>query len=84
LAQVQALESAEVSAKTQLDSTRLGYQVGVRINLDVLNANTQLFNTQRDLKKARYDFLINGLKLKASAGNLQDEDIQVINSLLQR
>jgi len=84
LAQVQALESAEVSAKTQLDSTRLGYQVGVRINLDVLNANTQLFNTQRDLKKARYDFLINGLKLKAAAGNLQDEDVQVVNSLMQR
>ena len=53
LHQVRALESAETSAKTQLESTRLGYQVGVRINLDVLNANTQLFNTQRDLKKAR-------------------------------
>jgi len=84
LAQVQALESAEVSAKTQLDSTRLGYQVGVRINLDVLNANTQLFNTQRDLKKARYDFLVSGLKLKAAAGDLQDEDVQTVNALLQR
>ena len=84
LAQVQALESAEMSAKTQLDSTRLGYQVGVRINLDVLNANTQLFNTQRDLKKARYDFLLSGLKLKAAAGDLRDEDIQVVNALLQK
>jgi len=84
LAQVQALESAEVSAKTQLDSTRLGYQVGVRINLDVLNANTQLFNTQRDLKKARYDFLVSGLKLKAAAGDLQDEDVQTVNALLQK
>jgi len=83
LAQVQALESAEVSAKTQVDSTRLGYQVGVRINLDVLNANTQLFNTQRDLKKARYDFLMNGLKLKAAAGALGDEDLQRVNALLQ-
>jgi outer membrane protein len=84
LAQVQALESAEVSAKTQVDSTRLGYQVGVRINLDVLNANTQLFNTQRDLKKARYDFLVNGLKLKAAAGSLVDQDIETVNRLLQR
>jgi outer membrane protein len=84
LAQVQALESAEVSAKTQLDSTRLGYHVGVRINLDVLNANTQLFNTERDLKKARYDFLVNGLRLKAAAGSLQDEDVQTVNALLQR
>ncbi len=84
LAQVQALESAEVSTKTQLDSTILGYHVGVRINLDVLNANTQLFNTERDLKKARYDFLVNGLKLKAAAGTLQDEDILTVNALLQR
>lgn len=84
LAQVQALESAEVSAKTQLDSTRLGYHVGVRINLDVLNANTQLFNTERDLKKARYDFLVNGLKLKAAAGALRDEDVQTVNALLLR
>jgi outer membrane protein len=84
LAQVQALESAEVSARTQVDSTRLGYQVGVRINLDVLNANTQLFNTQRDLKKARYDFIVNGLKLKAAAGSLQDPDVEAVNSLLAR
>jgi len=84
LAQVRALESAEVSAKTQLESTRVGYEVGVRINLDVLNANTQLFNTQRDLKKARYDFLVNGLKLKAASGILQDRDVQAVNALLQR
>jgi outer membrane protein len=82
LAQVRALESAEVSAKSQLDSTRLGYEVGVRINLDVLNANTQLFNTQRDLKKARYDFLLNGLRLKAASGTLEDRDVQAVNALL--
>jgi len=84
LAQVRALESAEISSKSQLDSTRLGYQVGVRINLDVLNANTQLFNTQRDLKKARYDFLVNGLRLKASSGALESKDVQAVNALLQR
>jgi outer membrane protein len=84
LAQVRALESAETSAKTQLESTRTGYEVGVRINLDVLNANTQLFNTQRDLKKARYDFLVNGLRLKAATGALEDRDVQAINALLQR
>lgn len=84
LAQVHALESAEVSAKSQLDSTRLGYQVGVRINLDVLNATTQLFNTQRDLKKARYDFLVNGLRLKAAAGALDEKDLEAINALLAR
>jgi outer membrane protein len=84
LSQVRALESAEVSAKSQLDSTRLGYQVGVRINLDVLNANTQLFTTQRDLKRARYDFLLSGLRLKSAAGSLDDKDVDAVNLLLVR
>jgi outer membrane protein len=82
LAQVRALESAEVSARTQLDSTQLGYQVGVRILLDVLNATTQLVQTQRDLKRARYDFLLAALRLKASSAALTEDDIAGINALL--
>ncbi len=56
----------------------------MRINLDVLNAVSQLFNTQRDLKKARYDFLVNGLKLKAAAGAATDQDVEQISKLLER
>jgi outer membrane protein len=82
LAQVQALESAERSARTQLESTQLGYRVGVRIQLDVLNATTQLVGTQRELKKARYDFLLSGLNLKASVGALGEDDLRAINALL--
>ena len=82
LAQVSALESAEVSARTQLESTQLGYEVGVRIQLDVLNATTQLVQTQRDLKRARYDVLLAGLRLKSAAGTLGDDDIQAVNALL--
>jgi len=82
LAQVQALESAERSARTQLESTQLGYRVGVRIQLDVLNATTQLVGTQRDLKKARYDFLLSGLNLKASTGALTEDDLRAVNALL--
>jgi outer membrane protein len=82
LSQVQALESAEVSARTQLESTQLGYQVGVRIQLDVLNATTQLVQTQRDLKRARYDFLLSALQLKASGGTLGEEDLLAVNGLL--
>ncbi|MBA2548703.1 MAG: TolC family outer membrane protein [Burkholderiaceae bacterium] len=82
LAQVTALESAEVSARTQLESTQLGYEVGVRIQLDVLNATTQLVQTQRDLKRARYDFLLSGLRLKAAGGSLGEEDIAAVNALL--
>ena len=82
LAQAIALESAEVSARTQLESTQLGYEVGVRIQLDVLNATTQLVQTQRDLKRARYDVLLAGLRLKSAAGTLGDEDIAAVNALL--
>jgi len=82
LSQVQALESAEVSARTQLESTQLGYQVGVRIQLDVLNATTQLVQTQRDLKRARYDFLLSALQLKAATGALNDQDLAAVNALL--
>ena len=82
LSQVQALESAEVSARTQLESTQLGYQVGVRIQLDVLNATTQLVQTQRDLKRARYDFLLSALRLKAATGTLGEDDLRGVNALL--
>ncbi len=84
LAEVQALESAERSARTQLESTQLGYRVGVRILLDVLNATTQLVYTQRDLKKARYTFLLSGLSLKASVGALSEDDLRAVNALLMK
>ena len=84
LAEVLALESAERSARTQLESTQLGYRVGVRIQLDVLNATTQLVSTQRDLKKARYAFLLSGLGLKASVGALSEDDLRAVNALLTK
>ncbi|WP_158936397.1 TolC family outer membrane protein [Burkholderia sp. S171] len=82
LAQVRALQTAEQSARTSLESNLLGYQVGVRINIDVLNAQDQLFSARRDLAKARYDTLINSLKLKASAASLTDSDVLSLNTLL--
>ncbi len=84
LSQVRAFEAAEKSSKLALESNLLGYEVGVRINIDVLNAQQQLFTTQRDLSKARYDTLINSLKLKAAAGTLADRDIDEINGLLAK
>ncbi|MBN9430249.1 MAG: TolC family outer membrane protein [Burkholderiales bacterium] len=82
LAQVNALEAAERSSRLALDSNLLGYQVGVRINIDVLNAQQQLFQTRRDLARARYDALLNGLRLQATAGALGEEDVQAVNALL--
>ena len=83
LAQVQALQAAEKSSQLALDSNLLGYQVGVRINIDVLNAQQQVFNTQRDLAKARYDVLMNGLRLKSAAATLSDADLQALAALMQ-
>lgn len=82
LAQVRALRAAEVSSNSALESNKLGYQVGVRVNIDVLNAQQQLFQTQRDLARARYDTLLNGLRLKAAAGTLRETDLAGINALL--
>ncbi len=82
MAQVRALEQALVSSQSALDSNKLGYEVGVRINIDVLNAQQQVFSTKRDLSRARYDTLLAGLKLKAAAGALSDEDLEAVNRLL--
>ena len=82
LAQVRALRAAETSSQSALESNKLGYQVGVRINIDVLNAQQQLYSTQRDLARARYDTLLNGLRLKSAAGTLTENDLVAINVLL--
>jgi outer membrane protein len=81
LGQVKALEAAESSSQSALDANKLGYQVGVRINIDVLNSQSQLFQTKRDLAKARYDVLLGQLKLRQAAGVLKAEDVQTLNSL---
>ena len=81
-AQVKALEAAEVSSQSALDANKLGYQVGVRINIDVLNSQSQLFDTKAKLAKARYDVLVGGLKLRQAAGTLKADDLQPINSQL--
>ena len=84
LAQVRAFEAALTSSKTSLDSNKLGYEVGVRINIDVLNAQQQLYTTQRDLAKARYDTIVNSFRLKAATGSLTEEDVAAVNALLAR
>jgi outer membrane protein len=83
LAQIKALEAAEISSQSALDSNKLGYQVGVRINIDVLNAQQQLSTTRQNLAKARYDAIMNGLRLKAAAGILKEQDLVGVNELLQ-
>jgi outer membrane protein len=82
IAVVQALEQALISSQSALDSNKLGYEVGVRINIDVLNAQQQLFLTRRDLAVARYGLIMANLRLKAAAGSLREEDLERINQVL--
>ena len=82
LAQVAALEAAETSSKLALASNRLGYEVGVGTNIDVLNAQQQLFAAQRDLFQARYDTLLASLELQAATGQLQLTNLQAMSNLI--
>lgn len=82
LAQVRALKAALVSSQSALESNKLGYEVGVRINIDVLNAENQVYVTRRDLAKATFDTLLAQLRLKAAVGALSEDDVAQINALL--
>ncbi len=82
--QVRALEAAELSSQSALDANRLGYQVGVRINIDVLNSQSQLFQTKRDLAQARYNVLLGGLRLRQANGTLSPDDLLAINALFAK
>jgi outer membrane protein len=83
LGQVKALEAAEDSSQLALDANKLGYTVGVRINIDVLNSQSQLYQTKRDLAQARYNVLLGALKLRQANGTLKPEDLQSVNELLK-
>jgi len=81
-AQVKALEAALASSQKSLESTQLGLEVGVRTNVDVLNAQQQLTSAKKDLAAARYNFLVSVLNLKAAAGSLSPADLEEIDRLL--
>ena len=83
LASVKAYEAAERSSQSALESSKLGFQVGTLINIDVLIALDTLFTTRSQLQQARYSTILNAIRLKASAASLSDEDLIAINSLLR-
>lgn len=82
VASVAAQQQALKSAETLLASTKLGLEVGVRTNLDVLNAQQQVTQVQRDLALARYNTLLNDLRLKAATGVLSEDDLRATNAYL--
>src|SRR3954466_11316283 len=83
IAQVGALEQAMISSQSALDSNKLGYEVGVRINIDALKAQQQLYPTGRALAVARYNTITNHLRLKSAAGSLAEQDLEEVNRALQ-
>lgn len=82
LAQAGALKASVESGESSVKGNQAGYRLGIRINSDVLNAQQQLFTSRRDLIKAKYDTLLQGLKLKAAVGVLSEADIEAINGML--
>ena len=82
ISQVQALQQALTSSQSVLDASKLGQEVGVRTNLDVLNAQQQLFSTRRDLYQAQYDYLLSELRLKQAVGTLGEDDLNRVNRAL--
>ena len=84
VAQIKALEAALISSQSSVDSSKLGQEVGVRTQVDVLNATQQLISTRRDYAQAIYAYAINVLKLKAAAGSLSDDDLAYVNQWLEK
>lgn len=80
VAQVRALEQALTSSQASMDSTRLGFEVGVRTSVDVLNAQQQLTSARRELAQARYNYLLSRLRLEAAAGTLDENDLRDVSA----
>lgn len=83
LSQVHAFEQALVSSQSALQATEAGLQVGTRTIVDVLNAQRELYRARRDLSRARYDYVLNGLRLREAAGTLAEGDLLAVNGWLK-
>ena len=84
IGQVNALKQVLASSQAALEATEAGFDVGTRTSVEVLNSLRNTYRAKRDYASARYDFLINTLKLKQAAGLLEDADLKGINQWLQQ
>lgn len=82
LAQIDALHTAVQASRNAVESNKIGYKIGTRISPDVLSAEQQLYQSQRDFNKARFDAALQQLKLLAAVGHLQESDLQNLQSLI--
>ena len=83
IAQIGALEQAVVSSRSALDAVEAGFQVGTRTSVDVLDAQSDLFQARNDLASARYDYILNALRLRQAAGTLAPADLEAVNEWLK-
>ena len=81
--QVQARRQAIISSQSALEATEIGYQVGTRNIVDVLDAQRLLYATVRDYNNARYDYILDNLRLKQVAGTLSPADLQALSAYLK-
>ncbi len=84
ISQVKALKQALNSSNVALEATQAGFEVGTRTSVDVLDSLRETYRSKRDYASARYDYLINALKLKLAAGILMENDLIQINRWLER
>lgn len=80
---VKALKAAVTSAESSLDATLAGAEVGTRTMVDVLSEQRNLYRAKIDYSRTRYDYLINGVKLKQAASSLTEQDLGYINHFLK-
>ena len=83
LSRVKALKAAVASAESALEASEAGFEVGTRTMIDVLAEQRNLYRAKRDYSRSRYDYLINGVKLKQAASSLSEQDLDLINQYLK-
>lgn len=84
ISRVEALKAAVISGESALEATEAGFDVGTRTMVDVLTATRNLTRARSDHSQARYDYLINGVRLKQAASSLSLDDLEAINRYLQK
>ncbi|MEZ0332116.1 MAG: TolC family protein [Methylophilaceae bacterium] len=82
IAQAQANQQILRSAQSQLTSTNKSFKLGIRTNVDVLNAQQQVFNAKRELLQTHYTYLLGLLKLRYSSGLLFEQELDAVNQLI--
>ncbi|NOV29671.1 TolC family outer membrane protein [Methylomonas sp. ZR1] len=83
ISRVKALDATSKSAEMAVEAAEAGFEVGTRTMVDVLTEQRNLYKAKSDYARSRYDYLINGIKLKEAAGSLNEQDLEQINQYLQ-